>query len=235
MAAHSSTLAWKIPWTEEPGRLQSMGPLRVRHDWVRNDFSFSLSHVGEGNGNPLQCSSLENPRDGKAWWAAVYVVSQSGTRLKWLSSSSSVLFWSLWVCWFYHFVLHLSDSAFSLFAKQFVVVEHLSCQVPRWVLRGTFSPRAGSHPSSQCTALREEELSVICRFPLARRPSWKTDLWWKDFPLGYALNGVQHQVISARGGRKVCLVSGSVTTAVWPQQVSPPLGAWLAHWRYRIF
>ena len=48
---------------------------------------FSLSCIGEGSGNPLQCSSLENPRDGGAWWAAVYGVEQSQTRLKWLSSS----------------------------------------------------------------------------------------------------------------------------------------------------
>ena len=52
-------------------------------------FHFSLSCTGEGNGNPLQCSCLENPRDGGAWWAAVYGVTQSQTRLKWLSSSSS--------------------------------------------------------------------------------------------------------------------------------------------------
>ena len=63
MATHSSTLAWKIPWTEEPGRLQSMGSLRVRHDRVT---SLSLLHIGEGNGNRLQCSCLENPRDGGA-------------------------------------------------------------------------------------------------------------------------------------------------------------------------
>ena len=50
-------------------------------------FHFSLSCIGEGNGNPLQCSSLENPRDGGAWWAVVYGVAQSRTRLKWLSSS----------------------------------------------------------------------------------------------------------------------------------------------------
>ena len=50
---------------------------------------FSLSRIGEGNGNPLQCSCLGNPRDGGAWWAAVYGVAQSQTRLKWLSSSSS--------------------------------------------------------------------------------------------------------------------------------------------------
>ena len=52
-------------------------------------FRFSLPRIGEGNGNPLQCSCLENPRDGEAWWAAISGVAQSGTRLKRLSSSSS--------------------------------------------------------------------------------------------------------------------------------------------------
>ena len=55
-------------------------------EWLH--FHFSLSCIGEGNGNPLQCSCLENPRDGGAWWAAVYGVAQSRTRLKRLSSSS---------------------------------------------------------------------------------------------------------------------------------------------------
>ena len=68
MAPLSSTLAWKIPWAEEPGRLQSMGSLRG-----------GLSCLGEGNGNPLQCSCLENPRDRGAWWAAVYGVTKSDT------------------------------------------------------------------------------------------------------------------------------------------------------------
>ena len=86
MAPHSSTLAWKIPWMEEPGGLQSMGTQRVRH---RLHFHFSLSCIGEGNGNPLQCSCLENPRDRGASWAAVYGVAQSQTGLKRLSSSSS--------------------------------------------------------------------------------------------------------------------------------------------------
>ena len=88
MAPHSSTLAWKIPWMEQPGRLQSMGFRRVRQT-ERLHFHFLLLCVGEGNGNPLQCSCLENPRDRGAWWAAVYGVAQSGTRLKRLSSSSS--------------------------------------------------------------------------------------------------------------------------------------------------
>ena len=56
-------------------------------EWLH--FHFSLSCIGAGNGNPLQCSCLENPRDGGAWWAAVYGVAQSWTRLKRLSSSSS--------------------------------------------------------------------------------------------------------------------------------------------------
>ena len=86
MPPHSSTLAWKIPGTGEPGRLQSMGSLRVGHDWVT---SLSLSCTGEGNGNPLLCSCLENPRDGGAWWAAVHGVAKSRTWLKQLSSSSS--------------------------------------------------------------------------------------------------------------------------------------------------
>ena len=81
MAIHSSTLAWEIhgwrslegcsPWGRE-----------VSDTTERLHFHFSLSCIGEENGNPLQCSCLENPRDGGAWWAAVYGVAQSRTRLK---------------------------------------------------------------------------------------------------------------------------------------------------------
>ena len=85
MAPHSITLAWKIPWTEEPGGLQSLGSPMSRTQL--SDFQFSLLCIGEGS--PLQCSCLENSRDGGAWWAAVYGVTQSRTWLKWLSSSSS--------------------------------------------------------------------------------------------------------------------------------------------------
>ena len=87
MATHSGTLAWKVygwrslvgcsPWGHE--ELDTT-------EWI--PFHFWLSSIGEGNGNLLQCSCLENPRDGGAWWAAVYGVAQSRTRLKWLSSSS---------------------------------------------------------------------------------------------------------------------------------------------------
>ena len=64
LARHSSTLAWKVPWTEEPGGLQSMGSLES-DTTEQLHFHFSLSCIGEGNGNPLQYSCLENPRDGK--------------------------------------------------------------------------------------------------------------------------------------------------------------------------
>ena len=98
MATHSSTLAWKIPWTEDPGRLWSMGSQRVRHDWATS-LSLSLSGAflvaqglknppanagdmglipalgrspGEGNGNPLQNSCLGNLMHRGAWWLIVH-------------------------------------------------------------------------------------------------------------------------------------------------------------------
>ena len=94
MALHSSTLAWKIPWMEEPSRLQSMESLRVGHDWSTSLSLLTFMH-SEGNGNPLQCSCLETPREGGAWWPAVYGVAQSRTWLKWLSSLANPS-----KCWF---------------------------------------------------------------------------------------------------------------------------------------
>ena len=81
MATDSSTPAWKIQWTEEPEGLQFMGSQRIRLNWA--------TFTREGNGTPLQYSCLENPRDRGTYWAAVYGVAQSWTRLKRLSSSSS--------------------------------------------------------------------------------------------------------------------------------------------------
>ena len=72
----------------------------------RLHFHFSLSCIGEGNGNPFQCSCLENPRDGGAWWEAVYGVAQSRTRLKRLSSSSRIKINKLWKT-LYHIVIPL--------------------------------------------------------------------------------------------------------------------------------
>ena len=92
MATHSRTLAWKIPWMEEPSRLQSMGSQRVRHDWATSLSLFTFMNWRR-KWQPTSC--LENPRDGGAWWAAVYGVTQSWTWLKWLSSSSSIVIHTL--------------------------------------------------------------------------------------------------------------------------------------------
>ena len=92
---------WRRKWQSTPVFLpresQGWGSLVGCRLWGRTEsdtteqlpFHFSLSCIGEGNGNPLQCSCLENPRDGGAWWSAVYGVAQSRTRLTQLSSSSS--------------------------------------------------------------------------------------------------------------------------------------------------
>ena len=111
---HSSTFAWKFPWTEEPGRLQAMRSLES-DTTERLHFHFPLSCIGEGNGNPLQCSCLENPRDGEAWWTAVHGVAQSRTRLKGLSSSSS------------GWIIHIHTKA-----KQYIyiyIVLHIICAI----------------------------------------------------------------------------------------------------------
>ena len=78
MATHSSVLAWRIPWTEEPGGLLSIGS----QSWTRLKRLGMHACTGEGNGNPLQYPCLENPRDRGAWWAAIYGVAQSWTQLK---------------------------------------------------------------------------------------------------------------------------------------------------------
>ena len=92
---------WRRQWHPTPvllpGKLHGWRSLVGRSPWGRSEsdtteglhFHFSLSCIGEGNGNPLQCSCLENPRDGGAWWAAVSGLAQSWTQLKRLSSSSS--------------------------------------------------------------------------------------------------------------------------------------------------
>ena len=103
MATHSSTLTWRIPWTEEPGRLSPWGRQELdTTEWLH--FHFSLSCTGEGGGNPLQYSCLENPRGRGACWSAVYGVAQSRTQMMRLSNSSSSIS---------HFKLNLSGIKFT--------------------------------------------------------------------------------------------------------------------------
>ena len=106
-----SFLLWRRQWHPTPvllpGKSHGQRTLVGCSPWGRQEmdttewlhFHFSLSCIGEGNGNPLQCSCLENPRDGGSWWAAVYGVAQSLTWLKRLSSSSSSSFtWHVNYC-----------------------------------------------------------------------------------------------------------------------------------------
>ena len=87
MAPHSSTLAWKIPWMEEPGGLQSMGSLRVGHDWATSFSLFTFMHWRR-KWQPTPVFLPGESQGWGAWWAAIYGFTQSWTRLKWLSSSS---------------------------------------------------------------------------------------------------------------------------------------------------
>ena len=91
MAPHSSTLAWKIPGTEEPGGLQSMGSLRVGHDWATSLSLFTFMHWRR-KWQPTPVFLPGESQGWGAWWAAVYGFAQSQTRLKQLSSRSS---WSM--------------------------------------------------------------------------------------------------------------------------------------------
>ena len=114
----STCLQWHLTPVLLPGKSHGWRSLEDCSPWghwgsdttEQLHFHFSLSCIGEGNGNPLQCSCLENPRDGGAWWAAVYGVAQSRTRLKWLSSR--VQFNPL------YFICLLSDSLPTLSVSQ---------------------------------------------------------------------------------------------------------------------
>ena len=100
--AYAYVPLWRRQWHPTPvllpGKSQGRRSLVGCSPWGHEEsdmterlpFYFSLSYIGEGNGNPPQCSCLENPRDGGAWWAAIYAVAQSRIRLKQLSSSSSM-------------------------------------------------------------------------------------------------------------------------------------------------
>ena len=122
-----------------PGESQGRGSLAgcsPRGRWgsdttERLHFHFLLSGIGEGNGNPLQCSCLENPRDGGAWWAAVYGVTHSRTRLKRLSSISSGSTkqhtaakenWAFLINWCVHLPFSLATSVLGIYPKDIPLI-----------------------------------------------------------------------------------------------------------------
>ena len=123
-----STAIWRRQWHPTPvllpGKSHGRRSLVGCSPWgceesdmtERLHFHFSLWCIGEGNGNPLHCSCLKNPRDRGAWWAAVYGVAQSQTWLKWLSSSSSTAIssWLLdWINWYSYTHSQVEDYSYS--------------------------------------------------------------------------------------------------------------------------
>ena len=112
MAPHSSTLAWKIPWMEEPRRLQSKGSLRVGHDWVTSLSLLTFIHWRR-KWQPTPVFLPGESQGQGAWWAAIYWVTQSWTRLKWLSNSNSNRSLRLYSL-FFNFFFCSSDSMISI-------------------------------------------------------------------------------------------------------------------------
>ena len=131
----SHTLAWRTQWHPTPvllpgkshGRRSLVGCNPWGHwesdttEWLH--FHFSLSCIGEGNGNPLQCSCLENPKDRGAWWAAVYGVAQSQTLLKWLNRGLEYSAWESSLSFpsslFLFFSFPVFSNCFSLYGDLF--------------------------------------------------------------------------------------------------------------------
>ena len=167
-------------------------------EWLH--FHFSLSCIGEGNGNPLQCSCLENPRDGGAWWAAIYGVAQSRTRLKRLSSSSSREAWSAAV----HGV-----------AKS-------RTWLSNWTERTLLGSCAASNKAHTFqTVPPPQTLSIKARlspqFPFFPRSSSILSRWWWG---GFCLSLVRSPL------RAVCMsIAQSCLTLCNPMDCSPPVSS----------
>ena len=124
MAPHSSTLAWKIPWTEELGRLQSMGSLRVGHGWATSLSLFTFMHWRR-KWQPIPVFLPGESQGREARWAAVYGVAQSRTWLKWLSSSSRT----------FSLILHKSDEGgYSCLNEWITLIDY-------WMLNHSYIPR----------------------------------------------------------------------------------------------
>ena len=148
----------------------------------RLHFHFSLSCIGEGNGNPLQCSCLEDPRDGAGWWAAVYGVAQSWTRLKRLSSSSS-----------------------SVLPKAFTAVS-CNCQVYRPFRGGVYWGKTINFLESHPAYGKGDAISFWQWFPtgddsaLQGHLGMSGDIWLPKYGRGWGSGDCWHPVGKDQGG-----------------------------------
>ena len=157
MAPHSSTLAWKIPWMEEPGRLQSMGSQRVGHNWTTS-LSFFTFMRGRRKWHPTPVFLPGESQGGGAWWAAVSGFAQSRTRLKRLSSSSS----SKLIPW-------LTDDINTLLCTHI-----LRSGRAQWLRTWRSFPGGASGKESACRHMRRKKLGFdpwVRKIP--RRRAWQ--------------------------------------------------------------
>ena len=144
----------------------------------RLHFHFSLSCIGEGNGNPLQCSCLENPRDGGAWWAAIYGAAQSQTWLKRLSSSSSRhqigKQWKQWETWFSWAPKSLQMVDCSNEIKTLAPWKK-SCDQPRQHIKKQRRYFADKDPSNQSYGFSSSYVQML---ELDHKKGWAPKNWW---------------------------------------------------------
>ena len=157
MAPHSSTLAWKIPWMEEPGRLQSMGSQRVGHNWTTS-LSFFTFMRWRRKWQPTPVFLPGESQGGGAWWAAVSGFAQSRTRLKRLSSSSS----SKLIPW-------LTDDINTLLCTHI-----LRSGRAQWLRTWRSFPGGASGKESACRHMRRKKLGFdpwVRKIP--RRRAWQ--------------------------------------------------------------
>ena len=174
-------------------------------EWLH--FHFSLSCIGEGNGTPLQCSCLENPRDGGAWWAAVYGVAQSWTQLKRLSSSSSSNI--TWKC------RSVTKSLKPASGHHYSLTLHGSqpcCGNGAWVTQWNYEPCSIVSPKTDESFIRrvltkrgplEKEMANRSSILATRTPwtLWKVFLWtrgrWRTWREGLSQEGAYSVTVSA--------------------------------------
>ena len=129
VAPHSSTLAWKIPWTEEPGRLYVVHGVAESDLTEQLHFHFSLSCLGEGNGNPLQYSCLENPRDGQL--GRLPSMGSHRVRHDWSDLAAAAFSWVF--IWAFRLVWYYNDQL-SLITSQLLSGSRRLCTVDPWTM-----------------------------------------------------------------------------------------------------
>ena len=178
MAPHASTLAWKIPWMEEPGGLQSMGSLRVRHNWATS-LSLSTFMHWRRKWQPTPVFLPGESQGRGAWWAAVSGVAQSRTRIKRLSRSSSSQIYSKILIRFYCFFFSIGVIIFASnlratqsWGQKAKTLHPQAFVLGKWKL--VFTPTSvHKHPSAgECFHTLEHHSARTRNEPLLHETAW---------------------------------------------------------------